>query len=430
MLALLDDAVEEPGILAGADLELLGDLVLEPRMLAEQNDAPGRGRRRGAVRDSRPVTPDDYAALGLYDPSTDAVSRVVLLDYLVELGATAEDLRGYAKELPGLASVLAIRVGSERLTGPEVAERAGISYEEFTRIGRALGLAEAPPDARVYTEANVESARLAPAAAAIFGEDAVLQLSRVVGSSMARIADALVSAFLINVELPLHETEDMDLSVARANAAAGMLLPGFLQSMEVTFRQHLLAARRSLVAFRESQAAGFETQHLAVGFADLVDSTGLAASLLTTELGRALTAFEAVTADTVVRGGGRLVKFLGDGALFTAPDARTAGRLAIALRDACAADPVIPAVRVGIAAGEVLTKDGDCFGPVVNLAARAVSVAPPGEVAVTAAVRDAAPELGFEPLGAHVLKGFADPVPLHRLTGHLPEAGSCLGRAE
>jgi adenylate cyclase len=363
------------------------------------------------------VTPDDYVALGLYNSGVDALSRLELLDFLVELGATAEDLRDYAKDLPGLASVLAIRVGSERLTGPEVAKRAGISYEQASQTWRALGLAEAPLDARVYTEANVKSARLTPAAAAVFGEEAVLQLTRVVGSCMARIADAVVSTFLINVELPLHDSEDIALPVARANAAAGSLLPAFLQGMEVTFRQHLLAARRSLVAFGEAQAAGFETQHLAVGFADIVDSTGLAASLPTAELGRALTAFEAVTVDTVVDGGGRLVKFLGDGALFTAPDAHTGCGMAIALRDACAAEGRIPPVRVGVAVGEVLTKDGDCFGPVVNLAARVVGAAPPGEVAVTTPVRDAAPGFEFEPLGDHALKGFSHPVALHRLTG-------------
>ncbi len=363
------------------------------------------------------MTEDDYRALGVYDPDTHGAERLAMLDYLVGLGATSSDLQEYRDDLARLASVLAIRTGSERLTAREVAERAGIDYSALIRSWRALGFPDSPPDARIYTEANVEAARLAPAAAVLFGEEAVLEVSRVVGSCMARIADALVSSFLIHVELPLHDGDEVDLSVAKANAAAGELLPVFLQSMEVTFRQHLLAAQRSLAALQDAQSSGFETQHLAIGFADLVDSTGLAASLPAGELGRALTAFEATTVDVVVAGGGRLVKFLGDGALFAAANANRAGRLAVALRDACGADPAIPPIRIGLAAGPVLTRDGDCFGATVNLAARAVSVAQPGAIVTTESVHAAAHGLSFEPLGTHLLKGFADPVPLFGLTG-------------
>jgi class 3 adenylate cyclase len=61
-----------------------------------------------------------------------------------------------------------------------------------------------------------------------------------------------------------------------------------------------------------------------------------------------------------------------------------------------------------------MLRDGDVFGPVVNLAARAVKVADPGEVVATADVADAA---GFRPARRvqHQLKGFAQDIVLQRL---------------
>src|SRR5215831_12806693 len=44
----------------------------------------------------------------------------------------------------------------------------------------------------------------------------------------------------------------------------------------------------------------------------------------------------------------------------------------------------LPALRVGMAAGRVLTRFGDVYGPVVNLAARLTSLAKPGTALVDA----------------------------------------------
>jgi class 3 adenylate cyclase len=61
-----------------------------------------------------------------------------------------------------------------------------------------------------------------------------------------------------------------------------------------------------------------------------------------------------------------------------------------------------------------MLRDGDVFGPVVNLAARAVKVAGPGEVVAAAGLADTA---GFrsESRGQHHLKGFAQDIVLQRL---------------
>jgi class 3 adenylate cyclase len=71
-------------------------------------------------------------------------------------------------------------------------------------------------------------------------------------------------------------------------------------------------------------------------------------------------------------------------------------------------------VRAGVASGDVLLRDGDVFGPVVSLAARAVKVAGPGEVVAPPEVAAAA-GIATAPLGEHRLKGFDDGVELRRL---------------
>jgi adenylate cyclase len=152
-----------------------------------------------------------------------------------------------------------------------------------------------------------------------------------------------------------------------------------------------------------------------VGFVDLVDSTRLVQQLSIKELGAALTQFDAGAIDTVVAGGGRLVKLIGDEAMFVVPDVDSACAIALELADALAAHPVLPAARGGIAAGEVLSREGDYFGPVVNLAARAVKLADPGCVLASAEVARAADAYRFAPVGAQRLKGFDEPVKLFRL---------------
>lgn len=70
-----------------------------------------------------------------------------------------------------------------------------------------------------------------------------------------------------------------------------------------------------------------------------------------------------------------MVKLIGDEILYTAGDERSGCMIAFKLTETFADHNVIPPVRIGMAAGEVLLRDGDVFGPVVNLAARAVNVA-------------------------------------------------------
>jgi adenylate cyclase len=253
----------------------------------------------------------------------------------------------------------------------------------------------------------------------LFGEETVLQLLRVLGSSMARVAEAIVSAFLVNVQVPVMEgasDDEVGLAVAKANAAAVSLLPELTRAMDALLRNHLIVARGNRSVLETARASGYETKELAVGFVDLVGSTALALQLPTRELGIALGEFESRAADTITDLGGRLVKLIGDEVMFVAGDPGVAAEIALDLTDAFAAHPVLPQVRAGLAFGQVVSRDGDYFGPVVNLAARTVKAATPGRVAVTGEFRQAlSGSYRLSRLGPQVLKGFDQGMELFEL---------------
>jgi adenylate cyclase len=210
----------------------------------------------------------------------------------------------------------------------------------------------------------------------------------------------------------VRDADPDGLELARANAEASALLPTVNGALDILLRQHIIGARRTILG--DASDTGYETQPMYVGFLDLVGSTALTQRLTTRELGSVLTEFEHVAADTVTSAGGRIVKLIGDEVLYTASDAAAACAIALNLAATFAAHPIVPTVRAGVAGGYVLLRDGDVFGPVVNLAARAVKVAAAGEVVAPKAVAAAA-GIQAEVLGRQQLKGFDHDVELCRL---------------
>jgi class 3 adenylate cyclase len=352
----------------------------------------------------------DFEALGVYDPGdAHATLRLELLEYLVGLGATADDLVAYPGEmLAALAGVLTIR-GGRVMTLAEAAEYGKTTVDDLRWLLRAAGLPDPDPDARVVTEAFATLVANASVATELLGEEPLEQLLRVMGAAMSRVADAVVSAFLVNIEPAARRQDPVGLAVARANVEATSLLPLVPLALDVLFRQHLLVAQRSTLA--DADLVGYETQHRVVGFVDLVGSTELSELLSLRDLGGALRTFETLAMDTVRTGGGRVIKLIGDEVLFTAPDARSACRIAVDLAQACREDDLLPDVRAGLADGTVMLRDGDVFGPVVNLAARIVHLAQPGEVVATSEVADQA-GLPHVRRGQYELKGIAAQVEL------------------
>jgi adenylate cyclase len=66
--------------------------------------------------------------------------------------------------------------------------------------------------------------------------------------------------------------------------------------------------------------------------------------------------------------------------MFVTDTCATAAGIALALVELTESDDVLPTVRAGLAFGPLLAREGDYFGPMVNLASRLTEVARPGTV--------------------------------------------------
>jgi adenylate cyclase len=227
----------------------------------------------------------------------------------------------------------------------------------------------------------------------------VLHEARVISSSLAKIAEVIVDE-IWDQHFAGGQSQQDALSEMAGNidiARMEDLLLGLL-------RRQLVAAIYRRQALRDESVAS--EMSAAVGFADLVGYTSLSQSLSGAELTRLVVAFEETTFDLVAEMKGRVVKTIGDEVMFAFEDAIDGADFA--LRLARLAGVRFPAVRVGLCWGPVLNRQGDCFGPTVNLASRFVGLAGGGEVLVDSALANALPRSRFaiEPLGVRDIKGF------------------------
>ena len=109
--------------------------------------------------------------------------------------------------------------------------------------------------------------------------------------------------------------------------------------------------------------------------------------------------------DAVERHDGTLIKTMGDGVLATFDRPTLAVRCALAISRHAGDEGV--QVRAGVHAGECEVTDDDISGVAAHIGSRIMALAGPGEVLVSATVRDLVFGSGvdFEDRGQHELKG-------------------------
>jgi adenylate cyclase len=352
----------------------------------------------------------DFEAAGLYDPASPrAAGRLALLEWLAEQGATLEQMQ-QAPSLTGLAGDLHLS-GGEHLNVAEVAARVGTTPEQILRVSRAAGVPPAIDDARPYTDKDVVSFTAFLGGVAMFGEEPILQFARVMGSSLARIAEAAVALFLSATERPLLESGEGELALAKANLEAMRTADILPAGLAAVFSGQMSTAIRRFRAAREPSTA--DLVRITIGFVDMVGFTPLSQQLSPHEVAALVERFEALAHEVTTDYDGRVVKLIGDAVMFVTREAAAACEVALTLVERFADDPAITP-RGGLATGPVLIRGGDYYGPSVNLAARLADLAVPREMLVTAEVAAAVSgaRLRCEPAGRRALKGFADPVPL------------------
>jgi adenylate cyclase len=273
-------------------------------------------------------------------------------------------------------------IGDPEFTSVEVADAAGVDLEQARRLWRALGFPPVPIHDRVFTRSDVAmlGAVRSLLEQGMAEPGTLVQLTRVTGQSLARVAEAQVAATAGRLELGRGDPAT-GRAVEPFIELTKSLVPSVESFLNYAWRRHLVAALFRLAASDGMQPT--TDRRVAVGFADLVGFTAMSQQLSDDELAAIVDRFEALAYAHIPERGGRVVKTIGDEVMFTVEDSLVAAEIALALVEAYAGDDTLPDVRVGVAAGPVVSWEGDLFGPTVNLASRLVNMARPGTVLVS-----------------------------------------------
>jgi len=356
----------------------------------------------------------DFEAEGLLEGVTGKAreARLALLEELADDGVSLAELKRAVDEnrLVLLPVERVFEEGSERYTAKEIAATAGLEHDFLVRLLRALGAPIPADDERVYGEADVEAAKRAKLFLdAGLPEDGVLETSRIIGISMANLADANVD--LVGEVFTEPGVDERELALRYA-AAARTMAPLLGETLLHAYRIHLRERIRQAVITEAEVAAGriSGSDEVTIAFADIVGFTRLGESLEIEQIGD-LTGRLFELASDAARPPVRLVKMIGDAAMFASLQSSPLLEAVLGLVESAGTEE-IPPLRAGVARGQALGRGGDWYGRPVNLAARITSFARPDSVVVAQEVKDAVEAedgegFTFSFAGRHRFKGIS-----------------------
>jgi adenylate cyclase len=291
----------------------------------------------------------------------------------------------------------------------EAVEETGLEPALIERIWTAAGFSSESLE-RIDEEDLQLLRYMAAVLDAGFPLVAFLQLVRVYGQALAKIADAEVKLFHLYVHEPLMRDGVPGLEIAEEmEGLAAELLPLASPIMDRVHQralQHFVS--QDVVGHLEVEGAGDDLGRLRVGiaFADLAGYTRLTEEAGEEEALDIVERFVEAVEETLPDDA-RVIKTIGDEVMVVGADPSALVDWAVGFQALNAGRR--PRPRIGIHCGEVLYRDGDYYGRAVNLASRVGARAAGGEVLATRPVVEAAgSHLAFEPIGEVKLKGFKE----------------------
>jgi adenylate cyclase len=299
----------------------------------------------------------------------------------------------------------------------QLSKETGLQEALIERIWQSIGFPRS--ELENLTEEDLQAVRyIAAVIESGFPLVAFLQLVRVYGQAMSRIADAEVRLFHLYVHEPLMRDGVPGLEMAEEmETLARDLLPlasPIMDYLHQRFLQHFV--EQDMVGHMEVELDEKENLgrvRVAIAFADLAGYTRFTEEVGEEEAVSLVERFIEAVTDTLPEGA-RIVKTIGDEVMIVAQDVQALTDWAVGFQRLYRERPT---PRIGIHYGVVLYRDGDYFGREVNMAARVVARARGGEVIVTDSVMEAIKTsdwLKFDAIGEVKLKGFDQPRSLCR----------------
>ena len=300
----------------------------------------------------------------------------------------------------------------QRYSIRDAARETGIEEGLVTRLIGGLGIT--PEHTGTVTEDELQLLRYVAAVLdSGFPLAALLQLVRVYGQAMARVADAEVRLFHLYVHEPLMRSGSNGVETAeQMQAMSRQVLPLAGPVLDQIHQRYLqFFVEQDVVGHMESDLDGtaidLGRMRVAIAFADLTGYTRM------TEEEGELTAVDAVerfveAVEATLPDDARVIKTIGDEAMIIGSDPAALTDWAVGFQSLQSERPL---PRIAVHCGVALYRDGDYYGRDINIASRVAARSGGGEVLVTRPVVDAvgtAPHLEFERIGDVRLKGFTD----------------------
>ena len=307
------------------------------------------------------------------------------------------------------------------LSPAEIEARGGLEVDEIRLLMQTAGLPPPDPDEPSFTEDEAKIFQEIRKMREVWTPELGLQVSRVAGRSLARIAHTQVQLFRLHVEPRLKaQSEDTLSSLSDVHWAFERLLP-LAAPYLMALHRRLFEKELTEIAVREAEArSGGEAlpgaTEVAVLFCDLKDFTAFAER---EGEEAAIEAIESLAQIVTEECGsdGRVVKGLGDGYMLcfteTSRAVHTGWRVIERRRDADG-----PGIHASLHHGVAVAHDGDYFGTVVNVAARILAAARRDELMATEVVAEAtSPDFEWEHAGGSYIRGVPDTIDLYKLVG-------------
>jgi len=186
----------------------------------------------------------DFAALDAAG-IVNARERAGLIEYLTGLGFTADQMVEAERQgrLFGLAGDVLLWSGPQVYTLRTAADSIGVTLEEVERGWAMLGLTVADPDTPALSQADVDGLATWVAMRMQMGPDAADGYLRVLGATVARLAEAVSS--MIRTSQPkmwLGLTGD-ELATAQAYRETAEFVPRVGAMIDAFHRHHLVSTR-------------------------------------------------------------------------------------------------------------------------------------------------------------------------------------------
>jgi adenylate cyclase len=370
-------------------------------------------------------TVESYRSLGLLDPEDDGLlddvdimrARIVRR-YVDHLGFEPESLATSIRE--GLETPYGGQLfdAAPALGIDDAAAHAGLEPDQVRQLAAALGIPWSN-----FHEQDVDELFAVPRAARDAGLpwDAILGVTRVVGDSLRRVAEAQVRAVHVYIHERLSAEGVSQEDVERQILGMETLIPLTDALVRRLYRQYLIEALIEdaflHLAEPERQTAELGSVQATIVFVDIASFTMLAETGGDDAAMRVLDRIDSIVRPLIVEYDGKIVKQVGDGFMLAFRRPAAAVRFSIAAQSELERGSDLPAIRVGINAGPVLYRAGDYIGGAVNVASRVVNAAMPDQILLTEPVAKAASDDGVpvEEIGARMMRGVDEPLALYRV---------------